>query len=160
MNKVLLNDSAKERPLPVHGNQAVDQLRITQHEMKRSAFAARDRSRLAIVAFTYEMKDGLFRRESIFFIRRCCTFKKKMARPHHRKKHKSHLRQFRQSQEITKTVRSKGKASWVFAFAGAVLGSLVGFFAGGALTWVFGGLVVLGLVGYLWGRRMDAGAVR
>jgi outer membrane lipoprotein SlyB len=97
---------------------------------------------------------------SLCFLRCCfCNFKQKMARPHHRKKHKQHLQQFKHNQEITKTVRVKSKASGVFAFAGAVVGLLLGYFAGNStIIWAAVGMIVGGVAGYLVGRRIDGSA--
>lgn len=80
-----------------------------------------------------------------------------MARPHHRKKHKEHLRQFKHSHEVTKTVKAKeGSATVVFALGGAIVGLLLGYFAGGgSVAWLIGGFVVAGVGGYLIGQRID-----
>jgi hypothetical protein len=88
-----------------------------------------------------------------------CNFKqKKMARSHHRKKHREHVRQFRNTQEITRSAKTKGHASGVFAFAGAVAGLLIGYFAGsGSLIWAVAGLIIAGIAGYLIGLRIDKG---
>jgi shikimate kinase len=80
-----------------------------------------------------------------------------MARSHHRKKHKEHLRQFRHSHETASRVPKKGKASQTFAVAGVVLGLALGYFASvGSFLWMGIGLVAGGLAGYLIGRRIDA----
>ncbi|MBL7740321.1 MAG: hypothetical protein JNK14_13985 [Chitinophagaceae bacterium] len=83
-----------------------------------------------------------------------------MARPHHRKKHKTHVQQFKHSHNSTASVKAKSKASaaGVFTFGGAIAGLLLGYFAGGtSLIWAAAGLIAGGLAGYLIGRRMDAG---
>jgi hypothetical protein len=80
-----------------------------------------------------------------------------MARPHHRKKHKEHLRQFQQ-RAAGKTGESKEKASaaTVFAVTGAVVGIAVLFFAtGGDYIWAIGGGVIGGVIGYLVGKSWD-----
>ena len=80
-----------------------------------------------------------------------------MARSHHRKKHKEHLRQFKHSQETTTDIpRGKTAAIWVFSIAGAVLGFAVAYFAtSGAVLWMVAGLIAGGLAGYWIGRRID-----
>lgn len=80
-----------------------------------------------------------------------------MANPHHRKKHKAHLKQFQKRSSIT-TVESKEKASasTVFAITGAVVGIAVLYFATqGDFIWALGGGLVGGLVGYLVGKSWD-----
>ncbi len=80
-----------------------------------------------------------------------------MARSHHRKKHKEHLRQFKQSNDTnTTTARSKTKASSVFAIAGALVGFAVGYFATqGTILWVAVGTFAGALAGYFIGRKID-----
>lgn len=80
-----------------------------------------------------------------------------MANPHHRKKHKAHLRQFQQ-RTAAKTGESKEKASAhsVFAITGAVTGIAILFFAtGGDFIWAIGGGVIGGLIGYLFGKSWE-----
>ncbi len=82
-----------------------------------------------------------------------------MARPHHRKKHKQHVQQFKHSHDATTSVKTKGRssASGVFAFGGAVAGLLLGYFAGNtSLVWAVTGLIGGGIAGYFIGRRIDA----
>ncbi len=82
---------------------------------------------------------------------------KKMARSHHRKKHKQHLQQFKHSQDIAADTRkSKSSATWVFGIAGAILGFAVSYFASGALIWVAAGLIAGCMAGYLIGRKIDS----
>lgn len=80
-----------------------------------------------------------------------------MANPHHRKKHKAHLKQFQKRAAITTgESKEKAKASTVFAITGAVVGIGVLYFATqGDLIWALGGGVVGGAVGYLMGRSVD-----
>lgn len=81
-----------------------------------------------------------------------------MARPHHRKKHKSHLRQFRHTHDTSVSSGGlKGKAVSVFTIAGAIAGLAIGYFATqGTMLWVVVGLLAGGAAGYFIGRRMDA----
>jgi hypothetical protein len=80
-----------------------------------------------------------------------------MARSHHRKKHKAHLKQFRQSHDTSvSTPRSKGRAISVFTVAGALTGFAIGYFATqGSILWVVVGLLAGGAAGYLIGRKVD-----
>ena len=80
-----------------------------------------------------------------------------MANPHHRKKHKAHLKQFQKRATIS-TVESKEKASasTVFGITGAVVGIAVFYFATqGDLIWALGGAAIGGLIGYLIGKSWD-----
>jgi len=78
-----------------------------------------------------------------------------MARSHHRKKHKEHLRQFKHSHD-TVTSKTKGKASYTFLIIGAIVGLAVGYFASvGAVGWMAIGLVAGGAAEYFIGRRID-----
>lgn len=81
-----------------------------------------------------------------------------MARSHHRKKHKQHLQQFKNSQVTTAdTPRSKSSATWVFGIAGAVLGFAVSYFASsGEILWLVPGLVAGTVAGYFIGRKIDS----
>jgi hypothetical protein len=79
-----------------------------------------------------------------------------MARSHHRKKHKSHVKQFKQSHDTTVSANSKGKASWIIAIAGALVGFAITFFAsGGSIIWMIAFTVLGGVVGYYIGKKMD-----
>lgn len=83
-----------------------------------------------------------------------------MARSHHRKKHKQHLQNFRQSQENAAITNKQGKAAGVFAVAGIVLGIAIAYFAGpGNYIWLAVGSVIGGLGGYLIGRKIDKSGV-
>ena len=84
-----------------------------------------------------------------------------MARSHHRKKHKEHLRQYQHNQETGKTKVKKAKVSGTFAIVGAVLGAAIGYFAtDGNPTWIAFGAVLGGLGGYLTGRYLDKETTR
>jgi len=79
-----------------------------------------------------------------------------MARSHHRKKHKEHLRQYQHNQEGGAGSSKKGKVSGTIAAVGIILGIAVGYFASdGNITWIAGGVVVGGMAGYLTGRYFD-----
>lgn len=78
-----------------------------------------------------------------------------MARPHHRKKHKEHVQQFKHSQDTT-VEKIKSKGTKVFAVVGAVIGFAVAFFASsGSLIWMAAGLIVGGIGGYYFGLKID-----
>lgn len=84
-----------------------------------------------------------------------------MARSHHRKKHKEHLRQYQHTQEGVSVKAKKAKVSGTIAVVGAILGIAIGYFAtDGVLTWIAGGAVAGGLVGWLVGRYLDREAKR
>jgi uncharacterized membrane protein YfcA len=79
-----------------------------------------------------------------------------MARSHHRKKHKEHLRQFKHSHDTIST-KTKGKASTTFLIVGTITGFAISYFAQGTPLWLAAGFVVGGLAGYFIGRRIDKG---
>ena len=80
-----------------------------------------------------------------------------MARSHHRKKHKSHLQQFRNTHDTSvSSSASRTGAISVFTIAGALLGLAVGYFAmEGTMLWIVVGLLMGGFLGYLIGSRVD-----
>lgn len=80
-----------------------------------------------------------------------------MARSHHRKKHKSHLQQFRHMHEKSASASaSRAGAISVFTIAGALLGLAIGYFATeGTMLWIVVGLLAGGALGYLIGNRVD-----
>ena len=83
-----------------------------------------------------------------------------MARPHHRKGHKEHLKQF-QNRVAGNTGESKikSKASSVFAVGGAVVGMAIFYFATqGDFIWALGGGIVGAALGYLIGKNIDRAA--
>lgn len=82
-----------------------------------------------------------------------------MARSHHRKKHKEHLRQFRHSHDgNTSTGTPKTKATVIFAVMGGLLGFAVGYFgSSGSLLWMAAGLIIGAVAGYYLGRNIDRG---
>ena len=83
-----------------------------------------------------------------------------MANPHHRKKHKSHLKQFQQraTSHIDES-KAKAQGSSVFAIGGAVAGLAIFYFATqGDFLWAAIGAVAGGGVGYLIGKNIDRAA--
>ncbi len=79
-----------------------------------------------------------------------------MAKSHHRKKHKEHLRNYQHSQESVNPVSRKGKITGTFAILGAILGIAIGYFVtDGDLIWIGFGSVTGGLAGYLAGHYLD-----
>lgn len=81
-----------------------------------------------------------------------------MARSHHRKKHKQHVKQFKQSHDTgTAAAAAKTKVSgtWVFTIAGLALGLAVGFFASGTVLWIAVGAIAGTALGYYIGSRVD-----
>ncbi|HMU45961.1 MAG TPA: hypothetical protein PKC72_06310 [Chitinophagaceae bacterium] len=81
-----------------------------------------------------------------------------MARSHHRKKHKSHVRQFKQSHDsaVSSGGSGKGKATSIFVVGGAVAAFAISYFATGG-AWLWMGLITLagGIIGYYFGHKMD-----
>ena len=83
-----------------------------------------------------------------------------MAKPHHRKGHKEHLKQF-QNRVAGSTGESKvkSKASSVFAVGGAIVGGAILYFATqGDFLWAIGGGVLGAAAGYLIGKNIDRAA--
>lgn len=80
-----------------------------------------------------------------------------MANPHHRKKHKGHLKQFKQRTAVnTGDPKEKASAKTVFAITGAVVGIAIFYFATqGDFIWALGGGLVGGLIGYIVGKSWD-----
>jgi uncharacterized protein YcfJ len=84
-----------------------------------------------------------------------------MARSHHRKKHKEHLRQYQHSNEGGSAKSKKAKVSGTFAIVGIVLGAAIGYFVtDGNPVWIAFGAVSGGLAGYLAGRYFDRETTR
>lgn len=81
-----------------------------------------------------------------------------MARSHHRKKHKTHVQQFRHSHDTSvSSEKAKGRAVSVFTVTGAALGFAIGYFATqGTMLWLVVGLLAGGALGYVIGRKVDS----
>jgi hypothetical protein len=81
-----------------------------------------------------------------------------MARSHHRKKHREHVKQFRQSHDTATSAGSNGKATSIVMIIGALVGFAVAFFAsGGVLLWMTVGLILGAIGGYFAGKKIDEG---
>ena len=80
-----------------------------------------------------------------------------MARPHHRKGHKEHLKQFQnRTTGSTGESKARAKASSVFAVGGVIVGFAVLYFATqGDFVWAIGGGAAGGAIGYLIGKSID-----
>ena len=81
-----------------------------------------------------------------------------MARSHHRKKHKGHVQQYKNSHNTNTSSaikRGKAKATTLFAILGAVLGLAIAAFASKGIVWMLVGLVAGAGAGYLLGMRAD-----
>lgn len=79
-----------------------------------------------------------------------------MARSHHRKKHKEHLRQYQHNQEGISSKSKKGKVTGTLTAVGIILGIAIGYFAtDGIILWIALGAVAGGFAGYLIGRYFD-----
>ncbi len=79
-----------------------------------------------------------------------------MARSHHRKKHKEHLKQYLHTHESVSTAAPKGKAFQVFIIIGAVVGLAITYFASDrSLIWSIVGVIIGGVAGYLLGKNID-----
>ena len=80
-----------------------------------------------------------------------------MARSHHRKKHKEHLRQFKHSQETVAGASGKSKTVGIFTIIGAATGFAVGYFATqGVILWISIGILAGAAAGFYIGRRIDS----
>ena len=82
-----------------------------------------------------------------------------MARTHHRKKHKSHLQQFKHSHDLADSRESNsGKATIVFGIGGALFGFAIVYFAtSGSIPWIIAGALAGGVIGYVIGKKIDTG---
>ncbi len=82
-----------------------------------------------------------------------------MARSHHRKKHREHVRQFKHSHDTSESpATAKGKATNIIMIVGALAGFAIGYFASeGVILWMTVGLLVGAAGGYWVGKRVDEG---
>jgi hypothetical protein len=81
-----------------------------------------------------------------------------MARSHHRKKHKEHVRQYRHTKVELETA-PKGKTFAVFTVIGVLTGMAIGYFATeSSYIWMGTGAVAVGIIGYYIGRKIDGDA--
>lgn len=81
-----------------------------------------------------------------------------MGKSHHRKKHKTQLRQYQQSNEGNLSKAKRRKVSGTIAVIGAIVGMSVGYFTtNGVPIWIAIGAVVGGISGFLIGRFLDKG---
>jgi len=80
-----------------------------------------------------------------------------MARSHHRKKHKEHLKHFKSAQQDVSGVSPSNRVSgtWMFTIAGLILGIAVGYFASGGILWVAVGALAGTAAGYFIGKKID-----
>jgi hypothetical protein len=79
-----------------------------------------------------------------------------MARSHHRKKHKEHLKQYQHAHETASATTPKGKAFQVFIIMGALVGLAIAYFASDrSLIWSVAGIIIGGVAGYLLGKNID-----
>lgn len=79
-----------------------------------------------------------------------------MANPHHRKKHKQHLQNFKHQQDAAGGNTTKQKSVTVLAVIGAVVGLAIGYMSSsGNLIWMAAGAVIFGGVGYYIGTKVD-----
>ncbi|HQV05845.1 MAG TPA: hypothetical protein PKW62_03720 [Chitinophagaceae bacterium] len=82
-----------------------------------------------------------------------------MARSHHRKKHKSHVQQFKKERSHSTASVKKGKTFQTFTIVGALVFGAIGFFATNSnLIAIIIGLIVGGVGGYFLGKSVDAAA--
>ena len=78
-----------------------------------------------------------------------------MARSHHRKNHKEHLKQFRDHSE-TAEKSTRGSTVVTLTIAGLLAGLGIGFIAtDGNWIWMAAGTVVMGAAGYFLGHKID-----
>ena len=79
-----------------------------------------------------------------------------MARSHHRKKHKSHVQQFKRERSQSSGAFKRSSSFPVFTIVGGLLGIIVGYIAtNGSLPVVLIGLVLEAIGGYILGRKID-----
>ena len=81
-----------------------------------------------------------------------------MARSHHRKKHKAHVRQFKHSHDVTTSAKSttRAKLYLVLTIVGALAGLAISYFANVGVIWLVLATLVGGAAGYVIGKKMDS----
>lgn len=81
-----------------------------------------------------------------------------MARSHHRKKHKEHLKQFKTSHDTGSSSSSaRIKTTGIFTVLGAATGFAISYFATGfSVVWAPVGTVAGGIAGYYIGKKIDS----
>jgi 1,4-dihydroxy-2-naphthoate octaprenyltransferase len=81
-----------------------------------------------------------------------------MARSHHRKKHKEHLRQFKHTHDNASSSSSaKGKTTVIFTLIGIATGFAISYFAAaGNIFWIATGLIAGGIAGFYTGHKIDS----
>jgi uncharacterized protein YqgC (DUF456 family) len=78
-----------------------------------------------------------------------------MARSHHRKTHKEHLRQYQKSRD-SYTTGVKAKGTNIFAIVGAVIGLVIAYFASQEnLVWMIPGTLAGAAAGYFVGKGIE-----
>ncbi len=78
-----------------------------------------------------------------------------MARSHHRKKHKSHVQQYKLNRQATGE-KAKSTGTRVFLVTGVVLGFAIGYIAtSGAVAGMMIGLLLGAAAGYMGGKKID-----
>jgi uncharacterized protein YcfJ len=85
-----------------------------------------------------------------------------MARSHHRKKHKEHLKHFKSAQQDMSGVSPSNRVSgtWMFGIAGLIVGLAIGYFAtSGSILWIAVGAIAGTAAGYFIGKKIDSGKV-
>lgn len=78
-----------------------------------------------------------------------------MARSHHRKKHKTHLRQYQQTHEGGMERSRRTKATGPLVVIGLILGLALGYFGSGTTLWIAGAAIAGAIIGYLIGQYLD-----
>lgn len=82
-----------------------------------------------------------------------------MAQPHHRKKHKEHLKNFQQRNEQNVRIAKKGKSTGPLTIIGAIGGLLLVLFTfGNSIIAMIAGVLVFGIAGYFIGKHLDKSA--
>lgn len=79
-----------------------------------------------------------------------------MARSHHRKKHKAHLRQYRNTNEELDVISRKTSVTGTITVIGGIVGAAVGYFTtDGVMTWIIAGGIAGLAAGFFIGRYID-----